>query len=101
MVAFAASSIAKCSPVKAGNSAVKLASPLFIMPFLFVYTPLLFTGSAPAIIETVISSIIGIIVFAGMMQGYWFKLASPLVRILQGAQSAEELRVELMQEPQV
>jgi len=82
LVAFAASSIAKCSPVKAGNSAVKLASPLFIMPFLFVYTPLLFTGSVPSIIETVISSIIGIIVFAGMMQGYWFKLASPPVRIL-------------------
>lgn len=82
LVAFAASSIAKCSPVKAGNSAVKLASPLFIMPFLFVYTPLLFTGTLPSIIATVISSVIGMITFAGLIQGYWFKLASPLVRIL-------------------
>ncbi|HAK44424.1 MAG TPA: C4-dicarboxylate ABC transporter [Spirochaeta sp.] len=84
LVAFAASSIAECSPAKAGTSAVKLASPLFLMPFLFVYTPLLLTGTIPAIVATIISSVIGMIGFAGMMQGFWIKHASVIVRILLG-----------------
>ena len=84
LVAFAASSIAKCSPVKAGNSAVRLASPLFIMPFLFIYTPLLLNGTFSEVVSTVISCTVGIIAFAGMMQGYWLKPASPLVRIILG-----------------
>ena len=64
LVAFAASGIAKCDPNRAGFAALRLASPLFILPFLFAYTPLLLTGPLPNIIETVISVIIGIIAYA-------------------------------------
>ncbi len=85
LVAFAASGIAKCDPNRAGFAALRLASSLFIMPFLFAYTPLLLTGPVPNIIETVISCTIGIIAFAGMMQGYWFRYATAWDRMLLGA----------------
>ena len=84
LVAFAASSIARCNPHRAGFAAVKLASPLFIMPFLFVYTPILFNGPLLEVMETVISAMIGMIAFAGMMQGCWIKKTNILERILLG-----------------
>ena len=84
LVAFAASSIADCSPMKAGFAALRLSSPLFIIPFLFVYTPILLNGSTPDIILTVASSFIAIIAYSGMMQGYWLRRADVLHRILLG-----------------
>ena len=84
LVAFAASSIAKCNPYKAGVEAVRLASPLFIIPMLFIYTPILLDGPWPKVMETMVSSLIGIIAYAGMMQGYWIKRTSLLERFLLG-----------------
>lgn len=84
LVAFAASGIAKCDPNRAGFAAVRLASPLFIMPFLFAYTPLLFNGTLAQIIETTLSATIGIVAYAGMMQGYWLRLAYVPERVLLG-----------------
>ncbi len=84
LVAFAASGIAKCDPNRAGFAALRLASPLFIMPFLFAYTPLLFNGTLAQIVETILSTIIGIIAYAGMMQGYWLRLAYFPERVLLG-----------------
>ena len=84
LVAFAASGIAKCDPNRAGFAAVRLASPLFIMPFLFAYTPLLLDGPLPNVIETVVSAAIGIIAYAGMMQGYWLRVAHVAERVILG-----------------
>jgi len=84
LVAFAASSIARCNPHKAGLAAVRLASPLFIAPFLFVYTPILLNGPPAQVIETMVSSAIGFIAYAGMMQGYWLRKADILERVLLG-----------------
>ncbi len=84
LVAFAASSIAKCNPYKAGFEAVRLASPLFIIPMLFIYTPILLDGPLPNVIETMLSCLIGIIAYAGMMQGYWSKRVNWLERLLLG-----------------
>lgn len=84
LVAFAASSIAKCNPYKAGIEAVRLASPLFILPMLFIYTPILLDGPWPSVVETMVSCLIGIIAYAGMMQGYWIKRTSLLERFLLG-----------------
>ncbi len=84
LVAFAASSIARCSPYKAGLAAVRLASPLFIAPFLFVYTPILFNGTPAQVIETMVSSAMGFVAYAGMMQGYWLRRASIAERVVLG-----------------
>jgi TRAP transporter 4TM/12TM fusion protein len=84
LVAFAASSIARCSPYKAGLAAVRLASPLFIAPFLFVYTPILFNGTPAQVIETMVSCAIGFIAYAGMMQGYWLRRTDIIERVVLG-----------------
>lgn len=88
LVAIAASGIAACDPNRAGFAAVRLASPLFIMPFLFAYTPLLLNGPPVNVIETIVSAFIGILAYAGMMQGYWLRMAHVLERILLGAGAA-------------
>jgi len=84
LVAFAASSIARCSPYKAGLAAVRLASPLFIAPFLFVYTPILFNGTPAQVIETMVSCAIGFMAYAGMMQGYWLRKTDIIERVVLG-----------------
>lgn len=85
LVAFAASSIADCKPMDAGWAALRLSSPLFIIPLLFVYTPILFTwGTTYEIWATVVTSFIGIIAYAGMMQGYWLKMARVVTRVALG-----------------
>ena len=84
LVAFAASSIARCNPYKAGLAAVRLASPLFIAPFLFVYTPILMNGPPARVVEAIVSSAFGFIAYAGMMQGYWLRRAGVVERVLLG-----------------
>jgi TRAP transporter 4TM/12TM fusion protein len=85
LVAFAASSIADCKPMDAGWAALRLSSPLFIIPLLFVYTPILFTsGTTYEIWATIFTSLIGIIAYAGMMQGYWLKMARVVTRVALG-----------------
>jgi TRAP-type uncharacterized transport system fused permease subunit len=84
LAAFAASGIARCDPNKAGFAAVRLASPLLITPILFVYTPMLLNGPTSAIVETIASATIGFIAYAGMMQGFWFRRAVVLERVLLG-----------------
>ncbi|MDA1000949.1 MAG: TRAP transporter large permease subunit, partial [bacterium] len=73
LAAYAASAIAMSDPVKTGFQAVKLASWIYIMPFLFVYTPLLLTGTVIDITLTVLACLVGIIAWAGVLEGYIFK----------------------------
>jgi TRAP transporter 4TM/12TM fusion protein len=84
LAAFAASGIARCDPNRAGFAAVRLASPLLITPFLFVYTPLLLNGGVAEILETIASCTLGFIAYAGMMQGYWLRRTEILERVLLG-----------------
>jgi len=84
LAAFAASGIARCDPNKAGFAAVRLASPLLITPFLFVYTPLLLNGPVFNIVETIVSVTIGFMAYAGMMQGFWLRRADVLERFILG-----------------
>jgi TRAP-type uncharacterized transport system fused permease subunit len=64
--------------------AVRLASPLFIAPFLFIYTPVLLNGTPGAVLETILSAFVAFIAYAGMMQGYWRSRISPFVRVVLG-----------------
>ena len=76
LAAYAASAIAKSDPVKTGTESVKLASMIFIMPFMFVYTPILLDGTRFDIAITVIASIFGILAWATFLEGHTFKLTN-------------------------
>jgi len=70
LAAYAASAIAKSDPIKTGLEAMKLASLIFIMPFLFVYTPLLLDGTTTDVTITTIACTIGVISWAGFLEGH-------------------------------
>jgi TRAP transporter 4TM/12TM fusion protein len=70
LAAYAASAIAQSDPVKTGNQAVVLSSMIFITPFIFVYTPILLSGTTFEIVVTVIGCTIGVIAWAMFVEGY-------------------------------
>lgn len=85
LAAYAASAIAGSDPMKTSVESVKLASWIFVMPFLFVYTPLLLDGAIYDIWATVIACLIGIVAWAGFLEGYLFRPTSSVERALLGA----------------
>ncbi len=82
LAAYAASAIAVSDPVQTGFQALKLASWLFIMPFLFVYTPLLLSGTAMEVSITFAACLIGIVGWAGWMENFMTRHANRAERIL-------------------
>jgi TRAP-type uncharacterized transport system fused permease subunit len=81
LAAFAASSIALSDPVKTGNQAFKLASMILIMPFLFVYTPLLLEGRTFDIVLTVIACLLGVVAWAKFFEGFGIGRDLPFERV--------------------
>jgi TRAP transporter 4TM/12TM fusion protein len=84
LASLAASAIAGGDPMKTSIESVKLASWIFVMPFLFVYTPLLLDGSPSDITATVVACVLGIIAWAGFLEGFLFKYTNLAERILLG-----------------
>jgi len=84
LAALAASAIAGGDPMKTSIESVKLASWIFVMPFLFVYTPLLLDGTTVDITATVIACLLGIVAWASFLEGYLFKYTTIAERILLG-----------------
>ncbi len=87
LAAYAASAIAVSDPVKTGFQALKLASWLFIMPFLFVYTPLLLSGTTTEVSITFAACLVGIVGWAGWMENFMTRTANGLERGLMFAGS--------------
>lgn len=72
LAAYAAAGLAKSDPFKTGFTATKLASWLYLMPFLFIYTPILMVGEiAPFyIVRSVATCIIGLLAWSAAVEGY-------------------------------
>ncbi|MCL5807591.1 MAG: TRAP transporter large permease subunit, partial [Deltaproteobacteria bacterium] len=70
LAAIAASAIAKSDPWKTGWEACRLASWIYLMPFLFVYTSILNVGWNTAFITTVIASTVALVSWGGALTGY-------------------------------
>jgi TRAP transporter 4TM/12TM fusion protein len=73
LAAIAASAIAKSDPWKTGWTAMKLASWVYLMPFLFIYTPILNLGWNFNFILTVIDACIALVAWGAALEGYLFK----------------------------
>jgi len=84
LASLAASAIAGGDPMKTSIESVKLAAWIFVMPFLFVYTPLLLDGSFVDITATVMACVIGIVAWAGFLEGFLFKYTTIAERVLLG-----------------
>ncbi|WP_116653340.1 TRAP transporter permease [Pelagibacterium sediminicola] len=73
---FVAANIAKANPMKTGMVSVMLGKPLYIIPVLFVYTPMLMDGPWGEIIATWVSSALGFVALAAALEGYMKKSMS-------------------------
>ena len=88
LAAYAASAIAKSDPIKTGFQAAKIASMIFLMPIMFVYTPLLLNGSLLDIVVTVIGAVLGVIAWAMFLESFGFRTTTPVERAMAGLAAA-------------
>lgn len=71
LAVFAAAGLAKANMWEAGYEAVRLAAPVYIIPFMFIYEPsLLMIGGWFPIVTSAVSACIGVMCFAAALQGY-------------------------------
>jgi TRAP-type uncharacterized transport system fused permease subunit len=85
LAAYAASAISGGDPVRTGFQAAKIASLIFIMPIMFVYTPILLDGSTFDIVVTVVGDIFGVIAWAMFLECFGFKITTTVERCMAGA----------------
>jgi TRAP transporter 4TM/12TM fusion protein len=88
VAAYAASAISQGDPVKTGFQAAKIASMIFIMPIMFVYTPILLTGDTLAVTVAVVGAVLGVIAWAMFLECYGFRATTPLERTMCGLAAA-------------
>jgi TRAP transporter 4TM/12TM fusion protein len=83
LAVFAAAGLAKADLWSAGLAAVKIGFAGFIVPFMFVYEPaLLLIGPWPTILTSCVSAVVGVVLFAGGLHGYFLTVAGYWQRVL-------------------
>src|SRR5690625_1880462 len=83
LAAYAGAGIARANPFKSGVTAVKLAIAAFIIPYVFVYSPILVMENVTIVplILTVITAILGMIAVSSAMIGYFIRSSKFYERI--------------------
>ena len=81
LAAWAAAAIAKSDPWKTGWTATKLASWIYLMPFLFVYTSILNVGWNFDFLYTVFKCVIALAAWGAGLEGYLFRETNLFQRI--------------------
>ncbi len=70
LAAYSAAGISGSKPLATGFESWKLAKGLYIIPLLFVYTPLLFEGTVFQVAETAVCGLAGLFCFAVFFEGF-------------------------------
>lgn len=75
LAAFTGAGIAGASPAKTGFTAARITLASYILPYAFVYNPMLLLQKVEpsALIIIVISALVGIISLAGALEGWMFR----------------------------
>ena len=83
LAAYAGAGIAGANPMRTGVTAVKLAIAAFLIPFVFVVEPsLLLQGTITELIPALATLVLGMMVIAAGLAGYFFGRTSALERAL-------------------
>jgi TRAP transporter 4TM/12TM fusion protein len=81
MAAFAGASIAKSDPMRTGFTALKFSAFLFVIPVLFVYTPILMPeGLTFAAAQVMLTSFVAVVAAAAAFSGFLVARTGPLER---------------------
>jgi len=82
LAAYVAAGLTKADPVKTGYQAFRLSIAAFIIPFMFVYGPeLLMIGTPLNIFKALCTSILGIILLAAAIEGWFLHRMNILERL--------------------
>jgi TRAP-type uncharacterized transport system fused permease subunit len=84
LAAYAASAISLGDPVKTGFQAARIASMIFIMPIMFIYTPILLNGSTPDIIVAVVGATMGVVAWAIFLECFALSVTTATERAMAG-----------------
>lgn len=71
--AFVAASIAQANPWQTGWASFRFAKMLYVMPALFAFTPILFSGETADVFWTIGSAVIGTIAFSAWTMVYLYR----------------------------
>ena len=88
LAVFAAASLAKANMWQSGFAAMRAAAPAYIVPFMFVYEPMLllivkdWATDWPFVVWSVTTALVGVICLAGSLFGWLFALATRWHRVL-------------------
>ncbi len=84
LAAFAGAGIAGANPMKTGFTAVKLAIGAFIIPYAFIYNPMLVMVDAtvPGLLATVLFALLGIMGVSSAMIGHLIRDSLPWERLV-------------------
>jgi len=82
LAAYSAAGISGSRPLETGVESWKLAKGLYLIPLLFVYTPILFQGPLWQVAETTIAALVGLFAMAVVFEGYHLKPLGWLERAL-------------------
>lgn len=84
LAAYAGSAIAKSNPMRTAFNASKLAIAVFIVPYMFCYSPemLLIDTTILRVCQIAVTAFIGVFSLSAALEGYSFKTMSPIARII-------------------
>lgn len=83
LAVFAAAGLARANMWQAGWEAMRMASPAYIVPFMFIYEPsLLMIGEWTTIVTSFVSACIGVVCLAASLQGQLLREARIWERVL-------------------
>ncbi len=82
LAAYSAAGISGSRPLPTGFESWKLAKGIYIIPLLFVYTPILFEGPIWQVFETTVAAIIGMFSTAVFFEGFHLLPLNWLIRLL-------------------
>jgi TRAP transporter 4TM/12TM fusion protein len=81
LAAFAGAAIAKSDPWKTGFTATRVASWIYLMPFLFIYTSILNVGWNLSFVLTLVDCLIALVAWGAALEGYFFRKTTRFERI--------------------
>jgi TRAP-type uncharacterized transport system fused permease subunit len=81
LAAYSAAGISGSKPLETGMQSWKLAKGIYIIPLLFVYTPILFNGPTWQVVETAVTALTGLFCTAAFFERFHVVLLGPMYRI--------------------
>jgi len=83
LAVYAGAGLAGSNMWTTGFTAVRIGAPGFIIPFMFAYSPsLLFIGSPTMVLSSLITAVVGVVMLAGGMIGWFLRETNIMERIM-------------------